>query len=276
MHMFLLKGGERDGTTAQVNLWMHALCVGHVRRSESWQARNKLQVLLATRYIFAENYLFRSVSYPVRQVGFDGQEECGLEGFVFPWQPILWVFLSKQSGAVFFPYRFHTSLFKRSNRLVPKCTWKRANSAPILHHSDLLLSRHTHRQTHAHLLLMQSKHADPKDVFSMILWHWRRKIEAWNNKKGVASLDVDSVERSLVALKCADLFGRRWKKFWHFDKVLFKSRTCWIKCGWRAQFIVPLMPHFRHSAPLFKLYTCAGSDAWKNWSRRPWESLKSS
>lgn len=47
-------------------------------------------------------------------------------------------------------YGSHTSLFKLSNRLVPKSTWRRANSALILHHSDLLLTLYTHAQTNTH------------------------------------------------------------------------------------------------------------------------------
>lgn len=117
---------------------------------------------------------------------------------------------------VFFLYGFHTSLFKRSNRLVPKCTWKRANSAPILHHSDLLLSRHTRRQTRAHLFTNAVKTRRPKWCVFYDTVALKKVWLPWMSTQSNAVWSLLNVQIFL---------GGGERSFWHFDKVLFKPST---------------------------------------------------
>lgn len=97
------------------------------------------------------------MSNVVQQVGFDGQEECGRDLFCngSPFSGYSWA--NSVACNVLFLRVSHVTVqtLKQTDPQEYMEEWKRANSALILHRSDLLLTWHTHRQTcsHTHIQL---------------------------------------------------------------------------------------------------------------------------
>lgn len=136
---FCLGGVKR---LLELNLWMHAYHPGHTRRPASWRAREQLArcppphdgfCCVYCRHIPLDRWTRFDERANERAAGRDLLFGCGSSFF--------WLFQSKWSSAAscfclfmsFFFYGFHTSLFKLSRG-------RRANSAAVLHHSDLPLS----------------------------------------------------------------------------------------------------------------------------------------
>lgn len=153
--VFCLKKGE-------FTLFPTCGCTPFARVTSEGQRADKLGINCKSsrpRNRTSCNYIFHSVSYLVQQVGLMDRRNAG-RGICFVMAVYsLGVLKQTERCYVRFFYGFHTSLFKLSNRLVPKSTWTRANSALIRHHFDLLLAWRTHRQTHTyintHPVLMQ-------------------------------------------------------------------------------------------------------------------------
>lgn len=81
---------------------------------------------------------------------FDRQEECELRDLFCNIGPFFWCSWANKAALRPVFCSFLTSLFKLSNRPVPKCTFRRANIALILYQSDLLLTWYTQIDKHAH------------------------------------------------------------------------------------------------------------------------------
>lgn len=134
--MFLLRGME---WLPEWNLWTHAFRPGHARRSASWRAREQIARRPPSRDGSWRNRR-RHIPFD-RWTRFDGRRG-GMQAKGFCLAAAAHSSgCSRANRVVRLPvfvfslvfYGFHTSLFKL-------CTWRRANSAAVPHHSDLPLS----------------------------------------------------------------------------------------------------------------------------------------